>query len=71
MDGTDLKERRAAAGWSQMKLATELGVHVMTVSRWERNVDAISPKMEKLIRFTLPQGTPEAQPEPETTQKGR
>lgn len=37
MDGTELKRRREACGYSQGELAERLGVHSMTVSKWERD----------------------------------
>ncbi len=37
----DLKRRREALGLSQERLARELDVAVMTVSRWERGVNPI------------------------------
>ena len=36
MDGPKLARLRLAKGWSQQRLATEAGVHVMTVSSMER-----------------------------------
>ena len=54
MSGPELYERRKRRGWSQMTLATALGVHVSTVHRWEMGATPISDKMAKLIRFTLP-----------------
>jgi transcriptional regulator with XRE-family HTH domain len=39
-----LKKARAALDWSQGRLAEELGVHPMTVSKWERGEQPI-PQM--------------------------
>ena len=41
MTPDQLKEWRENIGYSQNKLATVLGVDVMTVSRWERGVSTI------------------------------
>ena len=38
MTGEKLKERREALGYSQEKLAKVLGIHAMTLSRWERGI---------------------------------
>lgn len=38
---------RLAKGYSQSQLARELGVHVMTLSRWEREALPI-PRMAEL-----------------------
>jgi transcriptional regulator with XRE-family HTH domain len=36
-------------GLSQRQLAEELGVHVMTVSRWERGARAIPEPVARLV----------------------
>ena len=36
MNGARLAQLRLAKGWSQQRLATEAGIHVMTVSAMER-----------------------------------
>lgn len=38
MNPEELKRRREALGMTQEQLARELGVRMMTVSRWERGV---------------------------------
>jgi transcriptional regulator with XRE-family HTH domain len=43
MDAKELKRWRARQGLSQAKLAAELGVHVMTVSKWEQGQRRIPP----------------------------
>lgn len=46
IDGPTLAARRAALGWSQSKLAAELGTDQNTVSRWELGKMAIAmPRM--------------------------
>jgi DNA-binding transcriptional regulator YiaG len=39
----DIKDFRQRLGWSQQKLASELGVALQSVSRWERGVAKPSP----------------------------
>jgi len=41
MKQPDLKSRRLALGLSQPELAEVLGVHPMTLSKWEREVLAV------------------------------
>ena len=36
VNGTTLRQLRLARGWTQAQLAQYLGVHKITVSRWER-----------------------------------
>jgi DNA-binding transcriptional regulator YiaG len=43
MKGRDLTDWRKRWGLTQIKLAQALGVDVMTVSRWEREVQAPTP----------------------------
>jgi transcriptional regulator with XRE-family HTH domain len=44
MTATQLQRLRKRLGWSQERLAEALGVHPMTVSKWERGAQPI-PKM--------------------------
>jgi DNA-binding transcriptional regulator YiaG len=39
MTPEEVKSIRAALGWSQRKVADDIGVDVMSVSRWERGVN--------------------------------
>lgn len=39
----DLKTWRKRKGWSQVQLAEALGVHPMTISKWERGVVEPTP----------------------------
>ncbi|NGZ99121.1 MAG: transcriptional regulator [Nitrospira sp. WS110] len=50
MTPTHLKSLRAALGWSQAKLAQELGVRTNTVARWEQGVHPISPLVARLLQ---------------------
>jgi transcriptional regulator with XRE-family HTH domain len=36
MDGTELKEAREAAGLTQEQVAAQMGIHRVTVIRWEQ-----------------------------------
>lgn len=49
MTGETLKARRAALRLSQESLAHELGVSVMTVSRWERGLHRIPKAVGKAL----------------------
>lgn len=46
MTGAQLKKQREQIGLSQSELANALGVNKMTVSRWEREVQAPPPYVE-------------------------
>lgn len=43
MKPADLKAWRERMGWSQPRLAEALGVHPMTVSKWERGESEWQP----------------------------
>lgn len=43
MNPADLKAWRTRMGWSQERLAEALGVHYMTVSKWERGEQESQP----------------------------
>lgn len=45
MNGDELKQRREALEMTQEQLANQLGVNVMTVSRWERGLRTIPPHL--------------------------
>lgn len=67
--GKRLKRARQAVDLEQMEVAEYLGVHTMTVSRWERGVQAISDeiveKLATLYGMTLEElvsGTPRPLP---------
>lgn len=52
MSGDELKARREALGLDQAGLATRLGVHMRTISKWEREVHAV-PEMAALALQVL------------------
>ena len=49
MNGATLKAKRQSLGLSQESLAHELGVSVMTISRWERGVHRIPKAIGKAL----------------------
>lgn len=49
MTSPELKSLRASLGWSQSRLAEELGVRRNTVNRWEMGTNPIPPIAEKLL----------------------
>ena len=50
MTGAQLQAIRQSFGLSQESLAYELGVSVMTVSRWERGLHRIPHSVERLFQ---------------------
>ena len=49
MTPSQLKSLRATLGWSQQRLADELGVQRNTVNRWEMGVNPIPPMAARLL----------------------
>ena len=50
MTNTELRALRQSFGLSQEALAYELGVSVMTISRWERGLHRIPHSVERLLQ---------------------
>jgi DNA-binding transcriptional regulator YiaG len=50
MDADDLKAARARLGLTQAQLAAELGVHAMTVSKWETGQRGIPEPVARLVQ---------------------
>ena len=48
-----LREQRSTKGWTQQELAEKLGVHWVTVSRWERQRTIPSQLAVRQIQETL------------------
>lgn len=48
-----IRELRDERHWSQQALADRLGVHVITVSRWERNELGMSATARRLAALTF------------------
>ena len=55
MRAAEVKRLRKRLGLSQAGLAEALGVHVMTVSRWEREVVNITEPTARLLRLLAAQ----------------
>jgi DNA-binding transcriptional regulator YiaG len=51
MTPTELKQLRALLGWSQARLAHELGVSRNTVARWELGMYKVPGPVARLIRM--------------------
>jgi len=49
MTGKQVSELRQKLGLSQAQLAQLLGVHSLTVSKWERNILVPTPHQEELL----------------------
>lgn len=49
MTGTDLRALRQLLGWSQGRLAEELGVSQSAVSRWENDDRTIPGPVQRLL----------------------
>lgn len=54
MSGADLRALRERLGLSQGAIAAQLGVHWVTVSRWERDVSPISPVVALAVQALTP-----------------
>ncbi len=49
MTGAGVVDTRARLGLTQVQLSSLLGVHPLTVSKWERGVSSPSPHQEALL----------------------
>lgn len=49
MTPADLSRLRTQLGWSQNRLAEQLGVNRSTVHRWEKGLRKIPPMAEQLL----------------------
>lgn len=69
----ELKRWRAKHGVGQQELADKLGVHLQTVSKWERDVQAIPPflplALETIERNLLVKDRKPGRPSKKPTQK--
>ena len=55
MSGAEIKQLRAEKGWSQAKLAEQMGVGIASIKRWE-NVEIQSRSMDNHLRHHLQPG---------------
>lgn len=53
MTRSHLKSIRTTLGWSQQRLADELGVQRNTVARWEMGMHPISPMAARLVESLI------------------
>jgi DNA-binding transcriptional regulator YiaG len=51
MTRTDVQRLRRRLGLTQVELAERLGVHPLTVSRWERGQVRVTEPMARLLRL--------------------
>ena len=58
MTPAEIREWRERHGWSQKQLGAALGVHAMTISRWETGaMEVAHPEMLRLALERLAQRT--------------
>jgi DNA-binding transcriptional regulator YiaG len=60
MTPDEVRRARKALGLSQSKFAALLGVHLVTVKKWETGAQGLRTTSERLIRLLTERGT--AQP---------
>ncbi|MCZ7625667.1 MAG: helix-turn-helix domain-containing protein [Candidatus Methylomirabilis sp.] len=53
MSKEEIKQIRKQLGWSQERLAQELGLSFSTISRWERGESKPSPAAERLLNQSV------------------
>lgn len=66
MTGAEVKRIRKALGLTQRQFAERVGVHVVTVAKWETDAQGIRGPAVRLMR--LLGNTPEAKPSPRKPQ---
>ncbi len=54
MTGEEFRRHRRRLGFTQVGLAQRIGVHEITISRWERDVVAIPEPVAQLVRLLKP-----------------
>ena len=69
MTPQQLKSLRASLGWSQTRLAEELGVARNTVTRWEMGLNPIPPMAQRLLKSMANEWPTSLTPKPKTTCK--
>lgn len=53
MDGRAIRQLRERMGWTQARLAVEVGVTRNTIARWERDEMGISGAAAKLLTLLI------------------
>lgn len=53
---SEIKLLRASLGWSQAELANQLGVTVLTVTRWENGVHPHRSNLDRICRLAQHNG---------------
>lgn len=65
MTGEEFRRHRRRLGFTQVGLAQRIGVHEITISRWERDVVAIPEPVTQLVRLLKP-----IRPKPKRPKRG-
>ncbi len=53
MKGRTLKRLRKRLGWTQAELCEVLGVHIITISRWETNAQAVPKAVALAVQLLV------------------
>jgi DNA-binding transcriptional regulator YiaG len=53
MTGSQVRRLRRHEGWTQVQLATHLGVDPNTVARWERGIVSVPEPVARLMRYVV------------------
>jgi DNA-binding transcriptional regulator YiaG len=56
MSGDEFRRHRTRLGLTQEALATRIGVHPITISKWERSVVDVPKPVAQLVRLLRPAG---------------
>jgi len=54
MTGEQFRRQRKRLGFTQVNLAQRIGVHEITISRWERDVVAVPEPVARLVLLLKP-----------------
>jgi DNA-binding transcriptional regulator YiaG len=66
MSPEEVKRIRKRLGLTQSKFATLIGVHVVSVKKWEVGLQRMRRPTERLIRLLADRGAKVRQPRPES-----
>jgi DNA-binding transcriptional regulator YiaG len=53
MEGSDVKEARRKLALTQAELAAEIGVHPVTVAKWEADMIVVPKPIERLLQLLV------------------